>query len=317
VILDERVEHPLIVAGAGRARSGPQATAGGRRPQAGAVSPRTPGHRDHAGPMVPSASLTVPPRPPRRFSPRPSSHTRARQAYLRLLLVALAGVTGLLPLTQAAAHGATVVQGAAVHGGAAAEAGLAPVQPGTDLGSVGAWPLRPRPEVVARFEPPSTRWGAGHRGVDLAGHVGQEVRAAAAGRVSFAGMLAGRGVVVVDHGPTRTTYEPVDPSVPVGDLVRTGAPLGRLTLFGSHCFPRACLHWGLIEGAEHYLDPLSLVGAGPVRLLPLGPTGGGSAQPPALGFGVGPPRGSPALPERSVPVDAGSGPRVRLAVGLP
>jgi hypothetical protein len=44
--------------------------------------------------------------------------------------------------------------------------------------------------------------------------------------------------------------------------------IGRLELFGSHCFPRSCLHWGLIEG-ETYLDPLTLVGAGPVRLLPL------------------------------------------------
>ena len=36
--------------------------------------------------------------------------------------------------------------------------------------------------------------------------------------------------------------------------------------------PAACLHWGLIEGdgdARTYLDPLSLVGGGPVRLLPL------------------------------------------------
>jgi hypothetical protein len=47
-----------------------------------------------------------------------------------------------------------------------------------------------------------------------------------------------------------------------------GAQIGSLQLAGSHCFPRACLHWGWIEG-ETYLDPLRLVGAGPVRLLPL------------------------------------------------
>lgn len=35
----------------------------------------------------------------------------------------------------------------------------------------------------------------------------------------------------------------------------------------SHCFPRACLHWGWLRG-ETYLDPLELVGAGPVRLVP-------------------------------------------------
>ena len=57
--------------------------------------------------------------------------------------------------------------------------------------------------------------------------------------------------------------------VAVGDVVPAGAMIGRLQVFGSHCFPRSCLHWGLIEGREHYLDPLTLVGAGPVRLLPL------------------------------------------------
>ena len=36
----------------------------------------------------------------------------------------------------------------------------------------GAWPLRPRPPVVAGFDPPSTRFGSGHRGVDLAGASG-------------------------------------------------------------------------------------------------------------------------------------------------
>ncbi len=123
--------------------------------------------------------------------------------------------------------------------------------------------------MVAGFDPPATRWGAGHRGVDLAGTVGAPVRSALAGTVTFAGRLAGRGVVVVDHGGTRTTYEPVTASVRVGDRVAAGATIGRLELFGSHCFPRACLHWGLIEGRDHYLDPLTLVGAAPVVLLPI------------------------------------------------
>ncbi len=51
-----------------------------------------------------------------------------------------------------------------------------------------------------------------------------------------------------------------------------GDVLGRLVVADSHCFPAACLHWGLIEGSgddQTYLDPLSLVGGGPVRLLPL------------------------------------------------
>lgn len=141
-------------------------------------------------------------------------------------------------------------------------------QPSSAAPAPGVWPLAPQPQVVSGFDPPTSAYGAGHRGVDLAGHAGQTVRAAAAGRVTFAGRLAGRGVVVVGHGATRTTYEPVTAGVRVGDTVTAGEPIGTLEAAGSHCPPAACLHWGLLEG-EVYLDPLTLVGAGPVRLLPL------------------------------------------------
>ena len=43
-----------------------------------------------------------------------------------------------------------------VSGPAYADPGTAPAD--------GVWPLDPRPEVVSRFDPPATRWGAGHRG---------------------------------------------------------------------------------------------------------------------------------------------------------
>lgn len=138
---------------------------------------------------------------------------------------------------------------------------------GTADDPVGVWPLRPDPEVVRRFEAPDHAYGPGHRGVDLAATVGQPVLAALGGRVSYAGRVAGRGVVVVDHGTTRTTYEPVTASAAVGTVVVGGQELGTLELAASHCRPRACLHWGWVEG-ETYLDPLRLVGGGPVRLVP-------------------------------------------------
>ena len=65
----------------------------------------------------------------------------------------------------------------------------------------------------------------------------------------------------------RTTYEPVSANVAVGDVVGRDGVIGTLQRASSHCFPRACLHWGLLRG-ETYLNPLTLVGAGPVRLLP-------------------------------------------------
>lgn len=145
----------------------------------------------------------------------------------------------------------------------------ADADPGVTPGNAAVWPLRPVPEVVAEFDPPGSAWGRGHRGVDLLGRAGQQVLSALPGRVTYAGPLAGRGVVVVDHGATRTTYEPVVASVRVGRLVAAGEEIGRLESFGSHCRPRACLHWGLLEGSV-YLDPLTLVGSTTVRLWPIG-----------------------------------------------
>lgn len=143
---------------------------------------------------------------------------------------------------------------------------------GTRLSSEpsGAWPLTPRPEVVRTFDPPSLRWGSGHRGVDLAGRVGQPVLAALPGQVTFVGRIAGVGVVVVAHGTTRTSYQPLAATAHRGDEVAAGAVLGRLEWAGTHCLPAVCLHWGLLEG-DRYLDPLTIVGGGPrpVRLLPL------------------------------------------------
>jgi murein DD-endopeptidase MepM/ murein hydrolase activator NlpD len=96
------------------------------------------------------------------------------------------------------------------------------------------------------------------------------VLAAGPGTVAFAGRVAGRGVVSVDHeGGLRSTYEPVTPAVRRGAVVRAGDLLGTLEAFGSHCPPVACLHWGVRAGPDDYLDPLALLGARRVRLLPV------------------------------------------------
>ncbi|MGW0820929.1 murein hydrolase activator EnvC family protein [Streptomyces sp. NPDC002845] len=158
----------------------------------------------------------------------------------------------------------------------------APPGPPTSEATVPAigrtWPVGLRPLVVRGWEPPATPYGRGHRGVDLAAAPGTPVRAVAAGRVSFAGRVAGRGVVSVEltgtgAPPLRTTYQPVQPSVHKGDTVAAGDPLGTLEPTPSHCHPTPCLHWGLLR-AETYLDPLSLLPPwllrrGPSRLLPV------------------------------------------------
>jgi murein DD-endopeptidase MepM/ murein hydrolase activator NlpD len=119
------------------------------------------------------------------------------------------------------------------------------------------------------FEAPTDPYGPGHRGVDLGGTPGQPVHAAAAGAVVFAGQVAGRGVISVDHaGGLRTTYEPVTPAVTAGQQVAAGDVLGQLMPGHPGCTAApACLHWGVRRGVE-YLDPLGLFGSGRVRLLP-------------------------------------------------
>ncbi|NLU75089.1 M23 family metallopeptidase [Streptomyces sp. HNM0575] len=153
---------------------------------------------------------------------------------------------------------------------------------GADRGKARLWPVKggrgaARPAVVRGWEPPPEPWAAGHRGVDLAAPRGSPVRAVAGGRVSFAGRVAGRGVVSVElpgtgRPPLRTTYEPVRASVRKGRRVRAGQILGTAAGAASHC-RGGCLHWGVRKG-ERYLDPLSLLPAsvlrgGPSRLLPV------------------------------------------------
>ncbi len=121
-------------------------------------------------------------------------------------------------------------------------------------------------EVLRAFDDVG-RYAAGHRGVDLAGEVGQSVAAGAAGTVSFAGNVAGTATVSVGHGNGwRTTYQPVRAEVSTGTVVAAGEVIG--TLLAGHC-PRACLHWGLTDGAN-YSDPLGHLETPVVALLPHG-----------------------------------------------
>lgn len=171
------------------------------------------------------------------------------------------------------------------------------------------WSAPLAPVVVLRaFDPPPADrpWLPGHRGVDLAAAAGAVVRSPAAGAVTFAGPLAGRGVVVVDHGGVRSTFEPVLPLVHRGERLAAGAVVGLVSAVPPHCGVRACLHWGVRAGGA-YLDPLTMLlrGAAPVRvrLLPLvggavagahGPAAAARPPPPALGRSRAPAGSGPA-----------------------
>lgn len=124
-------------------------------------------------------------------------------------------------------------------------------------------------QVVRTFQVGAAAWDPGHRGVDIASSPGAPVHASAAGMVRFAGSVAGRPVISIEHGPLRTTYEPVLAVVSKGTAVKQGQLIGYLQANHPGCVQAACLHWGLTDG-ENYFDPLASLdtASGQVRLLP-------------------------------------------------
>ncbi|MFE5791215.1 M23 family metallopeptidase [Streptomyces sp. NPDC056503] len=134
------------------------------------------------------------------------------------------------------------------------------------------WPVGPpAPEILRGWRPPPGPYAAGHRGVDLAAPPGTPVLAPAAGTVTFAGPVGGRGVVTLTltgtgTPPLRTTFSPVTPLTAPGTRVAAGTPVAEAAP-GTHC-AAPCLHWGLLRG-DVYLDPLLLTARPRSRLLPL------------------------------------------------
>lgn len=172
-----------------------------------------------------------------------------------------------------------------------------------------AWPVD-GVRITTEFDPPDTPYGPGHRGVDLPTLVGARVHAVASGVVTYAGTVAGVGVISIDHGSERSTYQPVTAAVSVGDPVQTGDVIGQVALGAFHC-ASPCLHLGRVrQGDGSYLDPLDrLAGRAPIRLVdPTGPP----PVPPVGASGSG-------LLQRPVPgpVTSGFGARTHPTTGEP
>src|SRR3954464_6732547 len=112
--------------------------------------------------------------------------------------------------------------------------------------------------VVRPFVAPKARYGAGHRGADLVAPPGTPVLAARAGRVAFAGPVAGTLHVVVEHaGGLKTSVSFLATvAVRVGQTVMPGAVLGTAGGTGpEHAV--GVVHFGLRVQGE-YVDPMRL-----------------------------------------------------------
>lgn len=126
--------------------------------------------------------------------------------------------------------------------------------------------------VLRDFDKPAQKWSAGHRGVDLALGQSFQVRSPAAGRVVFSGQVVDRKVLTVEHADGRkSSFEPVTEALPAGTEVAAGQVIAQVDDEVPHCEPEPCLHWGVREGPDDYVNPLLFLGlADPSVLLPIG-----------------------------------------------
>ena len=124
-----------------------------------------------------------------------------------------------------------------------------------------AWTRPVNGRVVRPFDPPKTRYGPGHLGVDVAVAPHEAVWAAGAGTVVFAGQVAHTLHVVVRHANGwRTSYSfLLAIRVHRGDAVAAGETLGWAGGRGEE-HDGTVLHFGL-RIADRYVDPMQLFGA--------------------------------------------------------
>jgi murein DD-endopeptidase MepM/ murein hydrolase activator NlpD len=171
----------------------------------------------------------------------------------------------------AVALGGGVLSGPVVAGPIGVPVGM-PAEVSAEVSAPWVWPSG-SDVVVSGWDPPASEYGPGHRGIDVRAIVGDVAVAVDAGVVTFAGPVAGRPVVTIDHGGgLLSTLDAVAPSVAAGDEVARGAPIGTVaagSVSAGHCAGDPCLHVGARLDGE-YVDPLRYLGrpAWPV-LLPL------------------------------------------------
>ncbi|HUF99002.1 MAG TPA: M23 family metallopeptidase [Ilumatobacter sp.] len=132
------------------------------------------------------------------------------------------------------------------------------------------WPPPVAAPVSDPYRAPSCPWCPGNRGIEFATDPGDVVTSVAAGRVTYAGVIAGVWYVVVEiANGWRITYGRLrSAALGRGDVAVAGMAIGRAD---------DDFHFGLREG-EEYLDPTPYLGEWkyPVRLVP---TDGSAARP--------------------------------------
>jgi hypothetical protein len=177
--------------------------------------------------------------------------------------------------------------------GPLAQRALAPFASAGPAYGTYSWPVQG--PVIRGFEPPTSPYGPGHRGIDIGTALGTPIDAPSDGVVAFAGWVGGSLFISVDHPDgVRTTYSWLSGvSVAEGDSVVRGQVLGA-TGHGHPEIPEPHLHFGARVGTT-YIDPMLLLERGSVvGLIHLAPLAYAAA------YGAAPPR-APAVPSVGAP----------------
>jgi hypothetical protein len=192
----------------------------------------------------------------------------------------------MTPMREAIIAVAVALTAAApIHQARSGSGGIAP-RPAAASARVGpaygaySWPVQG--PVIRGFEPPTSPYGPGHRGIDIGAALGTPIGAPYDGVVAFAGWVGGSLFISVDHPDgVRTTYSWLSGvSVAEGDSVVRGQVIGA-TGHGHPEIPEPHLHFGARVGST-YIDPMLLLEQGSVvGLIHLAPLAS------AAGYGAG------------------------------
>jgi murein DD-endopeptidase MepM/ murein hydrolase activator NlpD len=151
---------------------------------------------------------------------------------------------------------------------------------------VGWWQWPILGPVIRGFEPPSTPFSAGHRGIDIAAPFGTPVRAPAQGTVTFAGYVGGSLFVTIDVGDDYLATSSFLSQV----LVKKGQHVsaGDVVALSGRGHPDedpTHLHFG-VRLYGNYVDPIPLLEpqdvVDVVRLAPLDAPNGATSTPERL-----------------------------------
>ena len=131
-------------------------------------------------------------------------------------------------------------------------------EPGLVRAVAGTRPTRPlKPwTIIHPFSQPLTKYGTGHRGIDVTARAGQILRSPFSGRISWSGWVGSRNTLAVG---SRTGLvfeaEPICSKLLAGVSVARGMPIGRVcssSSYRSHCGVQLCVHLGLRDASGYF-----------------------------------------------------------------